>query len=167
MEPAVGFGVWNVGRRWAAMPSSAFSRSPARQSSCAAAAVGFGRTVALRCPAPTSYHMCLEIRYLYSETTSRPNPLAGGPLRLAGCLCVAAWFAVVDPWDAIAPWCAQGLVALPRCTTAHPRYTIFTNIATLLVHNVQFTVKSPSVLLARNLASLHSDKVVIPGAKSA
>ena len=32
--------------------------------------------------------------------------LSQASLRLRGCLCVAAWFAVVDPWPSIEPWCS-------------------------------------------------------------
>ena len=30
-------------------------------------------------------------------------------VRLGGCLCVAAWFEVVDPWETIEPWCTTAI----------------------------------------------------------
>ena len=40
-----------------------------------------------------------------SDTTDTPSATSMPPLRLAGCLCVAAWFSVVDPWEEMKPWC--------------------------------------------------------------
>jgi predicted alpha/beta hydrolase family esterase len=42
-----------------------------------------------------------------------------GPLRLAGCLLVAAWFEVVDPWEGMLPWCHTPIdCAAARATLA-------------------------------------------------
>ena len=44
------------------------------------------------------------VRFL--ATPGAPELLAASRLRLRGSLCVAAWFAVVDPWETIEPWCS-------------------------------------------------------------
>jgi predicted alpha/beta hydrolase family esterase len=43
------------------------------------------------------------VRFLALSGTSQV--FAGGWLRLGGVLLVAAWFAVLDPWETIEPWC--------------------------------------------------------------
>ncbi|KAJ1475235.1 Alpha/Beta hydrolase protein [Baffinella frigidus] len=50
------------------------------------------------------------IRFLSLPSTTSllfPSPPSSPRLKLGGCLCVAAWFAIVDPWAAIAPWCTE------------------------------------------------------------
>ena len=50
------------------------------------------------------------VRFLALQSTTSllfPSPPCSPRLRLGGCLCVAAWFAIVDPWAEIVPWCTE------------------------------------------------------------
>lgn len=55
------------------------------------------------------------IRFLAQPSTSAMLRECG--LNLAGCVCVAAWFAIDEPWDTISPWCTTPINTLHACKT--------------------------------------------------